>query len=341
MNKRYGHTDSEHRYRLPSEVHASLDQEPEEERARLLEVWDLAEHALGEEPDEAAFRRLGAEIWHNLEATLEQETPVPASTPRLRLVKAPLRLVTPRALRWVGMAACIALLVTVGTLYTQQPISVVAPYGENTSYTLPDGSQLTLNSGTKISYARHFGQEARRVKLVRGEVVFDVAKGEHPFSVQTFNGTVTVLSTEFNVRAWPKDIDPATEVAVASGTVRLTSRRHPEKNVTLEAGQLARLARQSDTPVILDETNTENALSWRTGGFKFAAHPLGTVVNELERRYDVRINVSSTIPLNTPVGILADNPRSAEEIIRDLCEYNGYEYRAVPGGYQITQPDTE
>ena len=160
-----------------------------------------------------------------------------------------------------------------------------------------------------------------------------MAKGEHPFSVQTFNGTVMVLGTEFNVRAWPNDIDPVTEVAVASGRVRFMSHRDPEKNVTLEAGQLARLALESDTPKILDETNTENALSWRTGGFKFASHPLGTVVNELERRYNVRINVSSTIPLNTPVGILADNPRSAEEIIRDLCEYNGYEYRAVPAGY--------
>ena len=339
MNKRYEPT--ENRYRLPSEVHAALDQEPEEERASLLEIWDLAEHALGEEPDEAAFRRLGAEIWQTLEATLEQETPAPASTPRLRLVKAPLRLVTPRALRWVGMAACIALLVTVGTLYTQQPISVAAPYGERASYTLPDGSQLTLNSGTKISYARDFGQKARQVKLVQGEVIFDVVKDGHPFSVETFNSTATVLGTEFNVRAWPNDIDPVTEVAVASGTVRFISHRDPENYVSLEAGQLARLTLESDTPKILDETNTENALSWRTGGFKFAAHPLGTVVDELERRFDVRIKISSTIPLDTQVGILRDSPSTAEEIIRDICEYNSLDYRAVPGGFQITQPDTE
>ncbi len=341
MNE-YGHTHPKHRYRLPSEVQASLEQEPEDERARLLEAWDLTEYALGEEPDEATFRRLGTEIWQNLEAALEEEAPVTtAPRLRLRLVKAPLRLVNPRALRWVAAAACIALLISVGTLYTQKPITVVTSYGEITSYKLPDGSTLLLNSGTKISYARHFGEEARQVKLVRGEVAFDVTQGEHPFTVQTFNGMVTVLGTEFNVRAWPRDIDPATEVAVEEGTVQLAARHQSSASITLEAGQSARLARRSDAPSVLDEAYTLNALSWRNGGFKFPDHPLGTVVNELERRYDVRVKVSSKISLNTPVAILNDDPDDAEEIIRDICEYKGYEYRAVPGGYQITQPDVE
>ena len=339
MNE-YGYTDPKHRYRLPSELLASLEQEPEDERALLLEAWDFAEHALGEEPDEAAFRRLGAEIWQNLEATLEEEAPV-TTAPMLRLVRAPLRLVHPRALRWVAAAACIALLIAVGTFYAQKPITVVASYGETTSYTLPDGSTLLLNSGTKISYARHFGEEARQIKLVRGEVAFDVRQGEHPFTVQTFNGMVTVLGTEFNVRAWPRDIDPATEVAVEEGTVQLAALHQSSTAITLEAGQSGHLARQSNAPVALDEAYILNALSWHTGGFKFPDNPLGTVVNELERRYDVRVNVSSKISLDTPVAILNDDPADAEAIIRDICEYKGYEYRAIPGGFLITQPDAE
>ena len=338
MNERYGHTNPKHRYRLPAKVQAALDQEPEDERTRLLEAWDLAGYALGEEPDEATFRSLGAEIWQNLEATLEQEE----TASRLRLVKVPLRLVQTRTLRWVAMAASIALLIAVGTFYTQKPITVTAPYGETTAHTLPDGSVLTLNSGTKISYARHFGDKARHVKLVRGEVIFDVTKGEHPFNVETFNSTVTVLGTEFNVRAWPNDIDPATEVTVTEGTVRLAARRDPAATLTLETGQSARLTQQIDTPLALDTTNTQHALSWRTGGFKFASDPLGNVVKELERRYDVRIKVSSKSLLNEPVGLLTDNPLGVEEILHDLCELNSRcLYRAVPGGYEITQPDAE
>ena len=343
MNE-YGHTYPNDRYRLPSEVQASLNQEPKDERARLLEVWDLAEYALGEEPDEAAFRRLGSEIWQNLEAALEEENApaVPAPEPGLRLVKAPLRLVHSRALRWVAVAASVALLIAVGTFYTQKPITVTASTGETLTHPLPDGSELTLNSGTKISYARHFGEENRQVKLVRGEVHFDVTRGAHPFTVQTFNGTVTVLGTEFNVRARPKDLDAATEVAVEKGIVRFAPRRQLTASLTLEAGQSARLDRQSNAPSALEAAYTPNALAWRNGGFKFSDHPLGTVIDELERRYDVRIKVSSNISLNTPVAILNDYAENAEEIIRDICEYNNRcQYRAVPGGYQITEPVAE
>ena len=343
MNE-YGHTYPNDRYRLPSEVQASLNQEPKDERARLLEVWDLAEYALGEEPDEAAFRRLGSEIWQNLEAALEEENApaVPAPEPGLRLVKAPLRLVHSRALRWVAVAASVALLIAVGTFYTQKPITVTASTGETLTHPLPDGSELTLNSGTKISYARHFGEDDRQIKLIRGEVNFDVTEGEHAFTVQTFNGTVTVLGTEFNVRAWPKEINAATEVAVEEGIVAFVAHRQSAAALTLEAGQSARLTRQSDAPIALGETYTRNALSWRDGGFKFSDHPLGTVLDELERRYNVRVKVSSNISLNTPVAILNDNPANAEEIIRDVCEYkNKCQYRAVPGGYQIMEPAAE
>ena len=342
MNE-YGHTHPKHRYRLPPEVQASLDEEPEDERARLLEVWDLAEDALGEEPSEDAFRHMGTDIWKNLEAALEEETSAtPATRPPLRLIKTPLHPVNTRAMRWVAAAACIALLVAVGTLYTQKPITVTASNGETLSHPLPDGSQLTLNSGTKISYARHFGEENRQVKLVRGEVHFDVTRGAHPFTVQTFNGTVTVLGTEFNVRARPKDLDAATEVAVEKGIVRFAPRRQLTASLTLEAGQSARLDRQSNAPSALEAAYTPNALAWRNGGFKFSDHPLGTVIDELERRYDVRIKVSSNISLNTPVAILNDYAENAEEIIRDICEYNNRcQYRAVPGGYQITEPVAE
>lgn len=338
MNNLNHHRPPKHRYRLPSEVSAALQQKSAEEQARLAEMWDLAENYYGDEPDDATFRALGVEIWHNLEAALHQETQEPARKPYLRLVKAPLRLITPQTMRWVGIAACIVLLVAVGLVFTNRPVSVEAPYGAQLTHTLPDGSVVTLNSGTRISYASTFGEETRQVKLTRGEVFFEVTKAEQPFSVQTFNGRVTVLGTQFNVRAWSSDVDAATEVAVASGTVRFAPHRHPEQAVILEAGQSARLAHASDAPITLDTVNTPNALSWRAGSFKFSRHAFGTVIDELERRFDVRIQVSPLSLLNEPVGILIENPLGAEEIIRDICEFNGCQYRAIPGGYEITQP---
>ena len=339
MNVLNRHTDPEHRYRLPNEVLAALQQEGDEESARLAEIWDMAGNYYGQEPDDATFQALGVEIWQNLEAVLHQETQEQAPKPHLRLVKAPLRLLKPQPMRWVAMAACIALLIAVGIVFTDGAVSIEAPYGEQLTHELPDGSTVTLNSGTRISYAQAFGDETRQVKLVHGEVFFDVTKSEKPFSVQTFNGTVTVLGTSFNVRAWPSDA--ATDVAVASGTVRVAIHDAPDQALILEAGESARLADQEDAPVALETVNTENALSWRHGSFKFSNHPLGTIIDELERRFDVRIKVSTKSLLDKPFGVLKDNPIGAEEIIRDICELNACQYRTIPGGFEITQSAAE
>ena len=335
------HRNPRDRYNLPPEVSAALQQESDEDLARLSEVWDLAGNYYGEEPDDASFRALGVDIWKTLDAEIQQETLETASHPHLRLVKAPLRLVKPQAMRWIAAAACIALLVAVGLSMGNQAIHVKAPHGEQIAHILPDGSTLTLNSGAQISYTKSFGETARTVELTRGEVYFDVKKAPETFSVETFNGAVTVLGTKFNIRAWPTDRDAATAVAVASGTVRFEARDNPEEALILEAGESARLGSENEAPLALNTEDTENALSWRAGSFKFSNHALGTVIDELERRFDVRITVSPQELLNKPVGILIENPLGAEEIIRDICELDTCQYRTVPGGYEITQPATE
>ncbi len=332
----------QNQHQLPPELAEALKHESDEERAGLAEAWAVAGHYRGQEPGDATFCALGTEIRHNLEAALEQEAGALSKSP-LRLVKPPLRLVKPQTLRWVAAAACIVLLVAVGLVFTNQPIRIEAPYGEQFTHTLPDGSTVTLNSGTRISYASSFGDETRRIKLVRGEVFLDVTKQDESFSVQTFNSAVTVLGTQFNVRAWPSDFDAATEVVVAEGTVRFAPRRDPAQALILEAGDAARLDREASAPMamVLDSVNTQNALSWRSGGFKYSKHTVGTVINELERRFDVRIKVSSNSLLSLDYGVLKDNPLGAEEIIRDICELKHCQYRTVPGGYEITEAAAE
>ena len=85
----------------------------------------------------------------------------------------------------------------------------------------------------------------------------------------------------------------------------------------------------------------QNALSWRAGSFKFSNHSIGTVIDELERRFDVRIKVSLKSLLSEQYGVLIDNPLGAEEIIRDICELNRCQYRTIPGGYEIPHPAAE
>ncbi len=79
---------------------------------------------------------------------------------------------------------------------------------------LPDGSLVYLNHGTTIRFDKEF--ESRSVALY-GEAFFDVVTAETEFLVSTDQGDITVLGTEFNVKARSDEI----EVDVKSGLVEL------------------------------------------------------------------------------------------------------------------------
>lgn len=332
------HTDEPHKRSLPPEVEAVLAQESNAEQALLQETWTLADAYLKAEPSDAIFERLGADIWQNLEAAIQAEaaTAQPATAP-LRLVKSPLRLVRTRSFQWSAMAACVALLIAVGFLLRGPAISYTAPLGETAHVELPDGSQIDLNSGSTLTLARAFGEESRTVQL-EGEAFFRVNKASEPFVVRTFNGSTTVLGTEFNVRARRDDSAPSTVVAVESGVVRVAA-RNADDTVTLQAGESAQVMNKKEAPKRVEGAKLEHALAWRTGDFKFAAQPLGTVIQEVERRFDVDIAIHSPHLSAEPTVLLLENPLSVEEILNDICEYNGCEYRKSPGGFEIIQPE--
>ena len=311
---------------LPREIRAALVLEGHVETARLAEIWNLAGSYYGQEP---RFEAEGAQIWPALEAAIAP--PVP----RLRLVTAPWRAARP--MRYAALAACIAVLLAVGITLSDTAVQVKAPQGEQIAHTLPDGTQLLLNSGTRLRYNKDFNDETRGVRLTRGEVLFDVTSSAKPFRVQTFNSTITVLGTSFSVRAWPSESDASTDVAVREGRVEISSRNAVDNALVLKAGDSARMLDSADAPVTLEAAHTEYALSWHQGGFKFSNHTVRDIMNELERRYNVRIIVRPAHLLNQRIGILLENPTGPEEIIRDICELTECQYRVIPDGFRISQ----
>jgi hypothetical protein len=96
---------------------------------------------------------------------------------------------------------------------------------------------------------------------------------------------------------------------------------------------------QSATPVPLED-EVDNALAWRKGSFKLVK-PVGTVLRELERRYNLTIMVEDEALLMEPIAILKEAPLDVEEILSDICESQGYEYQAITGGYEIKRADAE
>lgn len=164
---------------------------------------------------------------------------------------------------------------------------------------LADGTEVTLNSVSKIIVAKSYGKGSRTVRL-EGEAFFDVAHHKDPpFIVETANGIVQDVGTEFNVRAWPGSGE--TEVAVRRGEVTLRSEHTLKgKAVSVAAGQMSVAGNNGvlSKPVA---ANLSQYFAWLKGGLDFDRTPFREVLVDLGRQFPATFVVSDSSLLSKRV----------------------------------------
>lgn len=150
--------------------------------------------------------------------------------------------------------------------------------GEIRRVTLPDGSRLVLNSDSAVDL--DFGPERRRVRLLAGEVLAEVAPdARRPFSVQSRDGEAIARGTRYLVRQDAAD----TTVMVLEHSVDVLVRApspdgQPQARVA--AGQRVRL-NASGAGEVHEADAGEGA--WAEGRLVFVDAPLAQVLAELSR----------------------------------------------------------
>ncbi len=174
-----------------------------------------------------------------------------------------------------GMAATIALLITsyfMFDLITYSSYS--ADYGETETVLLPDGTEVILNARSEISLQRWNWKDNRRVNL-EGQAFFKVVKGS-TFTVESNHGSVTVLGTQFDVKAMYDFI----EVNCYEGSVRVNTLLHEQ---TLTPGNGFRQI-YADTTLI----NTEGIKpSWMGHESVYESIPARYILQDLENQYNI------------------------------------------------------
>lgn len=212
------------------------------------------------------------------------------------------RIRTPESVRtrstWHWAVAAAALLVVVaGGLVLGYPGWGAPTYatgrGEQRIVRLQDGSRIILNSGTRLQV--DFAEASRRVRLERGEALFEVARDPgRPFTVTAGTRQVTALGTSFVVR-YEAD---RTAVTLVEGKVRVTdegkngdpavlvSRAAPVPRVAILApGERLTFARKA--PPKLDQPQIDTLTAWRRGEVLLDETPLTEAITEMNR-YDDR-----------------------------------------------------
>ena len=188
----------------------------------------------------------------------------------------------------VGMVAAVFVVTIIGAMLiekhdsnnfvTEALVTLTTGVGERRDVILPDGTKLTLNSCSKLTYPENFDLHTREIELA-GEAFLNVARRENqPFIVNTQNIRVQVLGTCFNVKTYSHDNNAS--VYVKSGKVKVSI---PNADVYLEKTEGLSLNLATGNFSKYQQTVDESA--WRSGVLQFANTPLKDVLNEVERLY--------------------------------------------------------
>lgn len=221
---------------------------------------------------EIPFSDSKEEVWDKLFERLSEESGLQAEKKM-------------RSISWFKLAAAVVLILLGGiTLFLKfYTTTIQTEKGEHISHFLPDGSAVQLNAVSSISYHPYWWRFEREL-LFEGEAFFEIEKGKD-FLVTSENGETKVLGTSFNIFARNNDYN----VYCETGTVKVSSTT-TDVELIIKQGQQAILDNNNKLGKI-ENFKADQILDWKNNKFNFNAEPLNKVFAELERQYNVNINI--------------------------------------------------
>jgi ferric-dicitrate binding protein FerR (iron transport regulator) len=181
---------------------------------------------------------------------------------------------------FLRIAAVIAVLLTGSYFYLSTlDESFTTDYAETKEIVLPDNSEIILNAESQLSFSEKNWDKERNISL-NGEAFFKVAKGEK-FTVETEQGTVTVLGTQFNV----ENRDDFFEISCFEGLVSVTFNGKVTK---LPAGNSFVAINGKETKSTVAKNGQP---SWINDESSFKSVPLKYVLEEFQRQHNVTVKL--------------------------------------------------
>lgn len=216
---------------------------------------------------------------------------------------------------WLKVAASVLLISAIGYFAYNQfwSTSLISKGSGLTTLTqdLPDGSLVTLNSGSKIIYPAHFRGGQRLVEL-NGEGFFKITPDKtKPFIIKVKAVTVSVVGTSFNV----KNVKGKTEVVVATGIVKVNSRG---KQVLLHPGEKV-IADESDANLVIQKSRGSLYNYYITKSLVCNGTPLSELVDKLNQVYGSNIRIANPQLRNLPITTVFKN-QSLQQVLNIIAQ---------------------
>lgn len=154
---------------------------------------------------------------------------------------------------------------------------------------LPDGTKVWLNAASSLKYPEVFTGNERKV-ILSGEAYFEVAKNKDmPFIVQTRNQDVQVLGTHFNINSYSDE--QSIKTTLLEGAIKVTNANFSK---ILKPGEQSLVENNGLGNInVIKNIDVDSEIAWKKGLFSFNNVALKTILIQLERWYDIKIDYQS------------------------------------------------
>jgi len=203
-----------------------------------------------------------------------------------------------------------------------ESIVLAAPEKSARQVVLADGSVAHIDAGAKITVSLR--ENERRIEVVSGRALFEVAHDKtRPFIVSA-NGTQTVaLGTQFEVSVGERQ----TVVTLLEGSVAVSGENGWRER--LIPGEQLRIAAGKSGEHVRYTVDAQTETSWSRGWLVFRGAPLGDALREINRYSgkQVRLADASLAKLEVAGSFIAGDSQSIVSAIAEILPI-----RVVDGG---------
>lgn len=196
---------------------------------------------------------------------------------------------------------------------TDEYNTIETPSGGQYQVRLPDGTAVWLNAASSLKYPASFASKKERNVQLSGEAYFEVAKDKsRPFLVTSNGQQVEVLGTNFNINAY--NDESSIKTTLLEGSVKIGSLAKQNTRVIKPGEQVINIAGN----MTVDQVNTDFAVEWKNGFFRFDGKNLENSLREIARWYNVEIVYKNPALKNEPLAGRISKYSSIGEVMKKM-----------------------
>ena len=202
---------------------------------------------------------------------------------------------------------------------------LTTPTGGQHKVQLSDGTQIWLNSESKLKFPESFIKgETRVVELIYGEAYLEVSSSKlhngTKFIVKSKIQDIEVLGTKFNIKAYENE--GFTYTTLTEGSIKVSN----QSNSKILTPHHQSVISNTTSEILISKANVSEAIAWKNGVFSFKNMKLRDIMKTLSRWYGTQtIFENPEIQDIKFTGVLGKD-QNIIEILTIITNLNGIDY---------------